>query len=270
MLDFVRWNLSKSARRAAVGTMFFISCPKSGRTWVRVFYFAYLAKLTGQEFSLEPGHYPGRRIMRFSHERWEHRQTADWREFLRGRHLLPAQARRENTIVLMARDPRDVVVSLYFHLTRRKYNGPLKPQNVAEMLRNRKQGIAEVIDVMNGWLAEWHGRPGFKLIRYEDCQKDPAGEFRSLLEFLGLAPVDEAAFAHALEFSRFNNMQAGEAAGKFKEDILSAGDVTDPDSFKARRGKVGGFRDYFHADDLAYAAEQMRRLDPRFGYDIQS
>jgi hypothetical protein len=57
-------------------------------------------------------------------------------------------------------------------------------------------------------------------------------------------PLDEAAFAHALEFSRFENMQAGEASGKFKESELVAGDP----------------------NDLAFAAEKMKALDARLGY----
>ena len=41
--------------------------------------------------------------------------------------------------------------------------------------------------------------------------------------------------------------------------------VGDPESFKVRRGKVGGFTDYLNGDDLAYANEAMRKLDARFG-----
>jgi hypothetical protein len=58
-----------------------------------------------------------------------------------------------------------------------------------------------------------------------------------------------------------------EAAGAFSSKILQATDVADPESFKVRRGKVGGYPDYLVGDDLVYANEAMRRLEPRFGYN---
>jgi hypothetical protein len=57
-----------------------------------------------------------------------------------------------------------------------------------------------------------------------------------------------------------------EAAGAFASKILQPTDVADPESFKVRRGKVGGYTDYLAGDDLAYATEAMRKLDPRFGF----
>jgi hypothetical protein len=266
MFDFVSWNLSKAGRRMMQADAFFISFPKSGRTWVRVFYFSYLAKLAGKELSFVPADFPGFPQLFFTHDRWEHRRSPGFWGFVRGRYLVPPAARREKKIVLLVRDPRDVVVSLYFHLTKRPQVYRWKPGSLGEILRNPEFGISQVIELFNGWLAEWHGRPNFKLMRYEDCRAEPAREFRGLLEFLGITPVDETAFAHALEVSRFENMQAAEASGKSKKANLSAGDLNDRESFKARRGKVEGFYDFLNADELAFAAEQMKKLDARFGW----
>jgi len=47
---------------------------------------------------------------------------------------------------------------------------------------------------------------------------------------------------------------------------VQATDVGDPESFKVRRGKVGGFTDYLADDNLACANEALGKLDPRFGY----
>lgn len=266
MRDFISWNWSKAGREINRADAYFISFPKSGRTWVRVFYFSYLAKIAGREFSWKPADFPGRPHLFFTHDRWEHRRSPGWWNFIRGKHLVPPAARREKKIILLARDPRDVVVSLYFHLAKRPHVYQWQPKSVGETLRSPDFGVAQVVDLLNGWLAEWRGRAGFKLMRYEDCRADAAREFRGLLEFLGLAPLDETAFVHALEFSSFDAMRAGEVAGKFTEDGLTAGNRTDAESFKTRRGKVGGFRDYLSADDLAFAAEQMKKLDPQFGY----
>ncbi|MDQ3199728.1 MAG: hypothetical protein M3Q46_11205, partial [Verrucomicrobiota bacterium] len=78
--------------------------------------------------------------------------------------------------------------------------------------------------------------------------------------------VSEVAFAQALEFSEFGQMQKLESAGAFDSKILRAGDARDPESFKVRRGKIGGFQDYLSPEDQERAAAAMRRLDSRFGY----
>jgi hypothetical protein len=42
--------------------------------------------------------------------------------------------------------------------------------------------------------------------------------------------------------------------------------VRDPESFKVRRGKIGGYREYLSAKDQLYAASALTKLDSRFGF----
>jgi hypothetical protein len=83
---------------------------------------------------------------------------------------------------------------------------------------------------------------------------------------LGESQPDGTIFQDALEFSRFENMQKLEAAGAFDSKILHPGDVRDPESFKVRRGKIGGYREYLSAEDQQFAADATTELDRRFGY----
>ncbi|HEX8077042.1 MAG TPA: sulfotransferase domain-containing protein [Chthoniobacterales bacterium] len=264
----IRWNLSSRARQLSGGDAIVVSIPKSGRTWVRTFLCAYFCKRYGHEFSLTPEEHGDARIPRviYSHDRFEQRTKADRWDKLRGKYFIPASERRRAKIVLLARDPRDTFVSHYVQLTRRTRETPdhLKQKEIGEVLRDRRHGIASMIEIMNGWLEEWSGSPNFLLVRYEDLQRDPEKTFRDLLRFLGEAEPDAEAFSHALEFSRFGNMKKLEAAGAFASKILQATDVKDPESFKVRRGKVGGFTDYLIGADLDYANDAMRKLDPRF------
>lgn len=266
MRDFVKWNLSASGRKMKASDVFFVSFPKSGRTWVRVFYCAYLSKLTDREFSLNAPQLPGIPKVVFTHDRWEHRVLPGWWNYVRGRHLVPPSARREKKIVLLVRDPRDVALSLYFHLTKRSHSFKWEPQPISDMLRDGRFGINPMVELMNEWLMEWHGSPRFKLMRYADCRQNPGREFREFLTFVGMTEIDETAFEHALHFSSFENMQAMEASGTFDATVLTPGNREDLNSFKVRSGKVGGFREAFGATDLEFAAEAMKRLDPRFGY----
>lgn len=265
----IRWNLSSRARELSGGDAIVVSIPKSGRTWVRTFLCAYYCKRYGHPFSLDPSQYGDARIPRivYSHDRFEQRTKADLWGALRGKYFIPPSERRRAKIVLLARDPRDTFVSHYVQLTRRTRETPerLKEKEIGEILRDPRHGIASMIEIMNRWLAEWSGKPNFLLVRYEDLQRVPEQTFRELLKFLGDAEPDADAFAHAMEFSRFGNMKKMEAAGAFASKILQPTDVADPESFKVRRGKVGGFTDYLSGDDLVYANKAMAKLDSRFG-----
>jgi hypothetical protein len=219
---------------------------------------------------LRPGRYalPGLPRIVFSHDLFEHRTKGDWWDKIRGKYLVPRRELSRAKIILLARDPRDCFVSLYLQLTRRDPNATikLKQKTVSEMLRDEKFGMRAIVDAMNHWLNEFSQRDNFTLVRYEVLRASPAEHFRDLLAVLGETEPDATVFQQALEFSRFENMQKLEAAGAFDSNILHPGDVRDPESFKVRRGKVGGYREYLSVQDQQYAAAVLTELDPRFGY----
>ena len=249
-----------------------MSIPKSGRTWLRAFICAYFCKRFGLEFTLRPERYRQLGIPRliFSHDLFEHRTKGDLWDRLRGKYLVPRRELSRATIILLARDPRDCFVSLYLQITRRDPHAPseLRQKTVSEMLRDERFGVLAIVNTMNAWIDEFSRRDNFTLIRYEALRASPAEHFRDLLAMLGESAPDMAMFDEALEFSRFENMQKLEAAGAFDSKILHPGDVRDPESFKVRRGKVGGYREYLSVEDQQYAANALAELDPRFGYSF--
>src|SRR6266566_9323392 len=267
---WTRRNFSSRAGALSGGEVIILSVPKSGRTWVRAFLCAYFCKRHGLEFTLQPGRYnqPGFPRVVFSHDLFEHRTKGDLWDRLRGKYLVPRRELSRATIILLARDPRDCFVSLYLQLTRRDPNAPveLRQKSVSDMLRDRRFGVRAIINTMNDWIDEFCGRDDFIVIRYEALRASPTEYFRDLLAVLGESSPDMTMFHEALEFSRFENMQKLEAAGAFDSKILHPGDVRDPESFKVRRGKVGGYREYLSAEDQKYAAGALTKLDSRFGY----
>ncbi|HWP56356.1 MAG TPA: sulfotransferase domain-containing protein [Candidatus Acidoferrales bacterium] len=263
-----RRNLSSAARRYLEADAIVVSIPKSGRTWLRVFLQAYFCALEGIPFIFDKYKLPNGKIQRlvYTHDLWRHLASAGFADRLRGKHLIPRKAVETKPIILMARDPRDVMVSLYFQWTRRAhaYRGA-----ISEMIRDRRLGIWPVVNIMNTWMVEWGSRRDFKLVRYEDCREDTEKEFRDVLLFLGVDKVDVAAMRQAIEFCSFENMRAMEAAGRFETKILKPGDVNDPESFKVRRGIVGGYRRYLEPGDVEYLKQAISALDPRFGYRVE-
>jgi Sulfotransferase domain len=266
-----RWNLSSRARALSGADMFVISIPKSGRTWIRTFFCAYFCKLRGHEFTLQPERYADPAIPRivYSHDRFEHRTKGDRWDRLRGKYLIPRKELRRASVVLLARDPRDTFVSLYLQITRRDpgTREQFAASSISQLLRDRRFGIGAIVETMNDWLREFSRWRDFLLVRYESLRAGPAEQFRILLARLGETTPDMSIFQAALDFSEFENMRKLEAAGAFDSKILQARDVADPESFKVRRGKIGGYKDYLAAEDRQYAAGILSRLDARFGYD---
>ena len=267
---WIRRNFSSRARELSGGDAIILSIPKSGRTWLRAFLCAYFCRRFGLEFTLRPGRYalPGLPRIVFSHDLFEHRTKGDRWDRVRGKYLVPRRELKRAKIILLARDPRDCFVSLYLQLTRRDPNAPvnLRQKTVSEMLRDERFGMRAMINAMNDWVNEFSHRDNFTLVRYEALRAAPAEHFRGLLVALGELSPDSDIFQEALKFSQFENMQKLEAAGAFDSNILHPGDVRDPESFKVRRGKVGGYREYLSADDQQFAAAAMRELDRRFVY----
>src|SRR5436190_5046601 len=266
----VRRNFSSRANQLSGGKAIILSVPKSGRTWIRTFLCAYFCKRYGREFTLEPERYcePGIPRLIFSHDLFEHRTKGDLWDRIRGKYLVPKKELRRAKIVLLVRDPRDCFVSLYVQMTRRDRGAPteFKPKTVSDLLRGKKFGVRAIIRTMNAWLNEFSGRDDFTIIRYESLREFPRENFRTLLAVLGETTPDVSIFQAALDFSEFENMKKMEAAGAFDSKILRPGDVRDPESFKVRRGKVGGYREYLSAEDQEYAAGALTKLDSRFGY----
>ncbi|HKK22256.1 MAG TPA: sulfotransferase domain-containing protein [Pseudohaliea sp.] len=184
----------------------------------------------------------------------------------------------DKPVVLMARDPRDVAVSQFF-----QWKFRLKPNKVVlnnypsrdddirvfDFVTGDNDGgsLRAVIDYLNTWAAERERVQRFHLLRYEDLRADPQGELARLVAFMGVAATPEEQAA-AIEHASFENMKKMESADTFRfAGRMRARDKDNPDSYKVRRAKVGGYRDYFSDAEVEAIDRQLAEgLDPLFGY----
>jgi hypothetical protein len=180
-------------------------------------------------------------------------------------------------VVLLARDPRDVAVSQYFQWRYRmkpnkkvlnKYPGAGEDVSTFDFVMDKDAGLPKIIEFMNLWASERERLKGFFLLRYEDLRARPEDTLKALLEFIG-TPGTEEEIREAVEFSSYENMKKMEQKKTF---WLSGGrmvpkDRDDPNTYKVRRAKVGGYRDYFD-DEQVERIEQLvdSTLSPYFGY----
>jgi len=225
-----------------------VSFPKSGRTWLRATLTFYWAERYGL---VDPPlleyanlHYLDRRIPKiyFTHDvepNLRPDQLERDKSHYRGKHVL-----------FVSRDPRDVCVSLYFHRRHRDHD---LDEPIFEFASGEAGGLRTTIEFMNIWNEALKRIPHALRISYEAMHSAPEETLARILRFLGEEP-DPRAIRVAFERSRFDRLQSLERSGAFASGRLTAGDTQDADSFKVRRGKVGGFADYFDADE-------QRRLD---------
>lgn len=259
--DRVRYNALPLYPGMRAARTVIVSPPKCGRTWLRVFLAAYAGFREGRAPTNRISESEQALAVLFAHDRWEH-AVAPWSALLLGRCLVPVERRRNARVVLLVRDPRDALVSLHFHLTHRDrwFSGTLD-----EMLAHPTFGIRRFVDVLNGWASEWHGRGHALVLRYEDLVRDPRAHLETFVRF-ALGDVDARAFDEALSFSTFERMRELEASGYFEDRMLRGARASDPESFKVRRGKVGGYKEHYSAASLGFVESEMARLDRRFGY----
>lgn len=261
--DPICWNLTSQRHDFRGREALIVSIPKSGRTWLRVFLNKYYNDLYGGSYEVdETDTYPDSRpCYLFTHDRFSHLNNHRWYDYLRGKHLIPPRLRRRARIVLLARDLRDVMVSLYFQHTKRRrtYSGEME-----DMIRHPRLGVAAVVRVMNRWAGEFP--PERRLLaHYESWQANPAG-LGDVVEFLDGGAPDGRALRSALEYSSFKQMKAREATNQSRIEALRPGDVTDEESYKVRRGVVGGYKTYLTEGQIDYIRNWMRYLDPIYGY----
>ena len=186
---------------------------------------------------------------------------------------------RNKPIIFLARDPRDIAVSWFHQFTKRQsrqkqelinhfIEHPIDKNSVQmwEFVRHSDIGLPFLIEFLNRWERLVPSLPNAIRIRYEDLRSDPVTQIMRIGELIG-DPYNEDQVREAVAFGSFDNLRKLESEGHFKQGGLALRNPNDPNSFKVRRAKVGGYRDDFSAEQVAELDELVaRNLAPSLGY----
>jgi hypothetical protein len=227
---------------------YLVSFPKCGRTWLRVMLgrtFQVLYELP-TDADLVELHRLAELDSRVPCVVATHEGDPQWKA--------PDDIRRDTSwrdnkpVVLLVRDPRDVIVSLY-HQRRGRHGG--YAGSLDEFLDERVGGFESLLRFYDVWA---DAPEPVLVVRYEDLHARADDELRRVLDFVGVEGVPAEVITDAVAYGSFDHMRELEEAGAFASEKLRPGRPGDFDTYKTRRGKVGGYRDEL-------TAEQIARLD---------
>lgn len=230
-----------------INQVYIISYPKSGRTWLRVL----LGKALCDRFGLDKKWLLSTHILTrqagilstlFTHDSSDTGKSWTQLETDKSRY-------RNKKVVFLVRDPKDLIVSSYFHHTKRKnkFNG-----TISEFIRSDGYGIRKIIGFYKIWFENQTLPKDFLLLRYENLHEDAASCLRSLLAFIEAPPMPEKIVSDAVEFSSFENMRKMEMSSNFQRTSMKPGDPGDESSYKVRQGKIGGYVNYLSEEDIEF------------------
>nr|NIV15443.1 hypothetical protein [Fodinibius sp.] len=217
---------------------YFISYPKSGRTWVRFMYLTYLEQHFGliekNVFETEE------KLIHYWQPRWLHLGMApsEGNPFyaignVNFKHL------QNSSCVWITRNIYDTLVSLYHHACHRsktRYAG-----TISDFIRDPQYGAVKIC-CFYAAMFNFINKSKVLTISYEDMQKDRRAVLLRLLNLVELTPnhdfVDEA-----VDKSSFENMKELGNSYAYKKTWLAPKDISNLQSYKIRKGISEAYRE---------------------------
>jgi hypothetical protein len=227
-----------------------ISYPKSGRTWLRMI-------LNTLNIDLEYSHFD---------------TGADRKSWGKRFDELELPCLQREKIIFLHRDPRDVVVSMFYEFTKRqlpilnqeqlkKYEarGLIPPLALSEFVRSPRFGIEKTI-IFNIACKE---KLNAHILSYEDLSANPADQINKLIKYLEVDRSFDQVNSAVVE-NNFSFMKNKEVTGDIPANMvgrLGPTDPSDPNSYKVRKGVVGGWATEMDLETQNYANEIIKKYN---------
>ena len=252
---FRHYSVEKRVLRRVAVTV--VSYPKAGRTWLEQVLLAALAHHRGLRFGDDATYtkvassFDDLPLVAFTHAggSWE---TATYTAGEIARHT-PRNI-VDGRFVYLYRDPRDTLVSAYHHARNRSDIAWLKPQ---DMLDDPIMGLPKLVAFMNHWQQLTQGAgPRALRMPYERLKDSPREALVELCRFIGL-PFSENDIRMAIAECSFERMQERERAADGANPWLAPVDPKNPNSYKFREGRSGGYKAFFTPDQIRWIEDYM-------------
>lgn len=216
----------------------FVSFPKSGRTWTKTVVEEYVRRRYGlppftcEQFAPWVRTGPQRQIPRVT---FVHPHCAETDPAITARFI---HSLRDRNVIILVRDPRDVVFTYYFRLRKRMRDPRALSLSLSEFLRDEELGIRRVVEFTNTWFRTEDRFRSRLFLRFEDVQAAPEEEIARFLKFLQI-PVDKTLLNEVI------SSLPDRTTRTIEDDSASLTPA-----------------------DLDYLDEAARELDPALGYQV--
>lgn len=276
-IRFERWLRGREeARRLQRADVAIVSFGKSGRTWLRVMISRYYQLVYGISeralLGFDNYHRRDASIPKifFTHDNYIKDYTGEYDS---------KASFYGKKVVLMVRNPKDIAVSQYFQWQHRMR--PVKKKlnqypphgadvSAYDFVMDPNCGLPDIIAYLNLWAREAERVERLLVVRYEDMRSDPNKALRRVMEFINDDSADGSAVDGSVEYSSVENMRKLEEKNVFwlAGGRMKPGKKGDPNTYKVRRAKVGGYKDYFNDAERAEIDELVSHdLSATYGYE---
>lgn len=234
-----------------------ISYPKSGRTWLRALLGKYLvSKYNLPEKNILETHLLTKDaklpIVGFTHDGSEW-TSGDPPKLLNNieYYNLPKDKKKykNRRVVLLSRELKDTIVSAFFQANKREH---VFHGSISDFIRDDRFGVKRIITFYNNWWKSKDTPQDFLHITYEDMHREPKTVLIRVLNFIGEKEIDTTDVDISIDFCSFEKLKEAEKENKFNSFRLRTATNQDPESFKVRRGKIGGYTEYLSVEDIEY------------------
>ena len=265
-------------KKIPIADTYIVSFPKSGRTWLNLM----LGKFFEQHLGLNNLHpdslfnlklfydfFPTKiPLLLFTHDNNKNFYLPP--EKLKSK----VSKYKKSKVIFLARDPRDVLISSYFEKTKRiklgnRQNGFWKAfkGSISDYVYEKNGGFDTILAFYNLWYKNKNIPKNFMLLKYEDLHKNAASQLIKVLNFIEIENIEQKNVETSVQYTLFDNMQKIEQNFEIKSDRLKPADKNDKDTYKTRKGKIGGYINYFSKEEIKYLTDKMNNeLSPFFGY----
>lgn len=135
--------------------------------------------------------------------------------------------------IILIRDVRDILVSEFFHKTYRSVHGrKIKEKEINDFC------IKTIERTIKNFFI-YYKKEYTHIIKYEDINTQ---NIKNLMDLLCIK-IDEKEIQNCINKCSFENMKQIELSGNNSKELRLI-DITNNETFKVRRGKIHGYKDY--------------------------
>lgn len=264
MSTSVKRSIFKKVRRIyahKITDIYILSYPKSGRTWLRML----IGSLLNHQFNLNLNDKDKGSTLVLT-KKLSQVPTIQFVHDDNPGNVPYSQLKADKShyqkkqLVLMIRDPRDVVVSAFYQYKYRKKRPDVQNLSLSEFLKHDTGALKSIVRYYNIWAEAHKKHEKFHFVSYEGLLTDGDAELQRLMNFLGISVKPEN-IVKAIEENSFARLKQKEQTGTLNDGFFTK--KADENESKVRSGKIGGYKEKLSEEDILwmnqYIAENLSR-----------